>query len=113
MTNFSTGHEAEKAAAKYLEVLGYKIVDLNWKTPVCEIDIIAEKNKITYFIEVKYRKNKSYGSGFDYITNKKLSQMQFAAKNWVNINNYEGDIELGAVEVSGDFEVSDFISHLD
>lgn len=100
MTNYTTGHQAEKDAATYLEKLGYKILQLNWKTRYCEIDIVARKNKTVYFIEVKYRLNKSQGDGFEYVTPKKLNQMNFAAKMWLANNDWQGECTLAAIAAS-------------
>lgn len=109
-TNYSVGHEAEQHAAKHLQKLGYKIKEINWSTPVCEIDIIAEHQKIIYFIEVKYRKNLNQGSGLEYITAKKLQQMQFAAELWVQQNQWLGSYQLGAIELTGlNFEITNFL----
>lgn len=110
MTNYSHGHEAEQKAAQYLQTEGFKIVALNWRTRVCEIDIVARKNRIIHFVEVKYRKSTQQGTGLDYITPKKLAQMQFAAECWVQENNYKGDYELSAIELTGlDFRVINFL----
>lgn len=102
MTNYSTGHDAEKAAADYLQTHGYKILQLNWSTKHCEIDIVAQKSKTVYFVEVKYRKNTDHGSGFDYITSKKLAQMKFAAEMWVAEHGWAGDYQLAAMSSSDD-----------
>lgn len=111
MTNYASGHQAEKYAAQNLEAKGYEIVALNWRTRYCEIDIVAKKKKVLYFIEAKYRKNSAQGSGFDYITAKKLEQMQFAARMWVAEHDWQGDYSLGAIEVSGpQFEVTNFLA---
>lgn len=108
MTNYRTGHEAEKVAAKYLERRGYKIVALNWRHTRAEIDIVAEKRqafglkKYLVFFEVKHRKNTAQGHGLDYITPKKLRQMQFAAQLYVAQADYNGEYCLGAVELTGE-----------
>lgn len=113
MTNYSTGHKAEEYAAKYLQKQGYKIVTLNWKTKYCEIDIIAQKKKRMYFIEVKYRQNDSQGSGLEYITDKKIKRMRFAAEIWVLENNWRSDYTLGAIEMTGlDYDVVQFLTDL-
>lgn len=108
-----TGNTAEAAAAEFLKREGYKVLDRNWRTRVCEIDIIATKNKVTYFVEVKYRSKSDQGGGLEYVTAKKLEQMRFAANCWVQENKYKGDYELSAVEVSGGFMVTDFIKAID
>lgn len=113
MTNITQGRIAEDVAAKFLLSKGYKVLSQNWKTPVCEIDIVAQKDKRIYFIEVKYRANTSYGSGLDYITPKKLKQMDFAAKIWVSQSKFEGDYSLAAIELTGpSYEVTNFLPDL-
>lgn len=98
----SIGRLAESAAADYLVAQGYRILEKNWRTRWCEIDIVAEKDKAVNFAEVKYRQRDDQGSGVDYITAKKLKQMSFAGEVWVSQNNWEGDWQLMAVAVSGD-----------
>ncbi len=111
MTNFTTGRQAEAAAAQYLQTNGYKVLEQNWRTRYCEIDLVARRRKTICFIEVKYRKSATQGSGFDYITPQKLSQMRFAAEMWVAEQRWKGEYRLGAIEVSGPaFAVTDFVS---
>lgn len=107
------GNEAEAAAADYLIKLGYEIIDRNWRTPVCEIDIIARLDNIIFFAEVKYRSSDRQGPGLDYVTPQKLRQMQFAASCWVQATDYSGDYELVAIEVSREFVVTACIVGLD
>lgn len=99
-TNYQTGHDAEKKAACYLESKGYTILELNWKTSVCEIDIIAKKSNRLYFIEVKYRRSISQGDGFEYITKAKLKKMYFAANVWHSENNWSDEIALAVISMS-------------
>lgn len=101
MTNYQSGHDAEKDAAEYLCQHGYKITDLNWKTRYCEIDIVAEKDKTAWFVEVKSRKNNNQGYGYEYLTPKKLQQMNFAAELWVQSNSWNGDYRLAAISIDG------------
>jgi Holliday junction resolvase-like predicted endonuclease len=110
MTNYSQGHEAEQRAAEFLKTLGFVIRNLNWRTRVCEIDIIAEKANVIYFVEVKYRQTAKQGMGLDYITPKKLRQMGFAAEVWVQENGWNGAYELAAIELAGvAFTVTNFL----
>lgn len=99
MSNYSTGHEAEKRAAVYLQQHGFRIVAMNWKTRYCEIDIIAEKKATVHFVEVKYRRNSMQGSGLDYITSRKLKQMRFAAEMWVSQQQWNGAYQLAALSI--------------
>ena len=110
MTNFSDGHRAEQIAAEYLYKHGYKIIDINWKTTWCEIDIIVSKGATIYFVEVKYRRNNTQGSGIDYITSQKLTQMTRAAESWIQQNDWNNDYQLAVLELAGDtFDITAFI----
>jgi len=101
------GREAEEAVISFLKNQKYKILDHNWKTPKCEIDIVARKKKCIYFVEVKYRSTATQGSGFDYITDAKLRQMSYAAEVWVAMHGWKHEYVLSAAEVSGhSYEVS-------
>lgn len=78
------GRLAEAAAADYLAGRGYEIIERNWKTKVCEIDIIATKDDRIYFAEVKYRENDQHGDGMAAITPKKLAQMKLGAEMYLH-----------------------------
>lgn len=106
------GKEAEEHVTEYLQSMGYKIVDRNWKTRQCEIDIVACKKKCMYFVEVKYRMSSEQGTGFEYITKAKLQQMAFAARYWVAVNKWEGEYTLSGASVFGDSFAIDFIEEL-
>lgn len=112
-TNYQAGHDAEKYAANYLVEHGYKISELNWKTRNCEVDIVASKEAVIYFVEVKYRKVASQGMGLDYITHQKLTQMRFAAEMWVSLHGYQGEYELSAIELAGEhYQVTNFLPNI-
>lgn len=48
-----TGRAGETVAARFLERKGFTIIDRNYRKPWGEIDIIAEKEGIVRFVEVK------------------------------------------------------------
>ncbi|TXG77403.1 YraN family protein [Patescibacteria group bacterium] len=101
-TNHQAGHDAERQAAHWLKAQKFKIIELNWKTRRCEIDIIASRQRVLYFIEVKSRQRAAWGSGLDYITPKKRSQMRYAAETWLSEHDWAQDVRLAAVAVDGD-----------
>lgn len=106
------GSAAEHKVAEYLAGIGYKIVDRNWKTKQCEIDIVARKDNCVHFVEVKYRSTPDQGGGFEYVTRTKIKQMEFAAKYWVSVHDWTGEFVLSAASVSGDdFEI-EYIEHI-
>lgn len=80
VTTKQLGDAGETKASQFLESNGHIIVDRNWKTKWCEIDIVSQFEDTTYFVEVKTRKNANAGDGFDAVTKRKLKQMAFAAE---------------------------------
>ena len=99
------GRRGEDLAANYLKKHGHKIIECNWKTKFCEIDIVSEKDDILYFSEVKYRKR---GDGLDAITPAKQKQMRFAAEMF--LQKYpDKNARLAAIAVNGDYVVTDFL----
>lgn len=107
------GRKAEDAATAYLVRQGYKVVQQNWRTRWCEIDLVAIKGQAVSLVEVKYRRNNSWGVGLDYITPTKQKQMAFSAEFWMTVHDWSGPCYLAAVEVSGPkFEVTEFIPEI-
>ncbi len=96
------GDLAEDEAANHLTRLGHAILERNWKTKYCEIDIISMKDATLYFTEVKYRKSQDQGGGFAAITLKKRNQMGFAAKLYVHTNKLlDHDLRLSVISLTG------------
>lgn len=95
------GQSAETAVAGHLADSGYKILARNFRTRLCEIDIVARNGDVVYFVEVKYRAGAEQGSGLEHITPRKINQIQFAARVWCQNNDFEGDYRLLGAEVSG------------
>lgn len=65
------GYFGERVTAYYLEKKGYRILKRNFAVKGGEIDIIAEKDGIIVFAEVKTRTPEPMVSGFEAITKSK------------------------------------------
>ena len=80
-----TGYVGEAAVCDYLEKRSYKIIKKNYTIKGGEIDIIAQKDKIIAFIEVKTRCKNAMVSGFEEITkSKKLRIIKTAQHYFLN-----------------------------
>jgi ribonuclease HII len=86
----SVGTMAEGVAAEWLGSQGYVVVERNWKTRFCEIDIVAQKDDTLWFVEVKYRKQAGQGGGIAAITPAKLRRMRFAAQVYLKYKKILG-----------------------
>ena len=102
-TTKQIGDKAEDETANYLVRQGHQILDRNWRTKYCEIDIVSTFGGIVYFTEVKYRKNAQQGGGIAAITAKKQTQMAFAAEYYAVKNSLiKTDLRLAVASVTGD-----------
>ena len=84
----SIGQQGEDLAATYLEKLGWRIVERNWRYGrVGEIDIIAvepSRGKGTLvFCEVKAKSGRGYGEPLEAITHVKLQRLHRLACVWM------------------------------
>ncbi len=110
MTTLAIGQKAERVAADYLGAQDYDMLAQNWRTRYCEIDLVVRKDGVIYFVEVKYRRTATHGSGLDAVGNSKLRQMRFAAHIWVHRYDWAGTYCLAIIAVTGaDFCVTDFV----
>lgn len=101
-TTKQIGDSAETVSARYLEDNDHIILERNWKTKFCEIDIVSVKDMTFYFTEVKYRKTAVQGDGFAAITKKKQQQMKFAAEYYVASKKLKDvSMKLVAMSMSG------------
>jgi putative endonuclease len=78
-----TGNKGEALAAAYLSEKGYNILHLNWRHSHWEVDIIAEKDGILHFFEIKTRLTKKFGHPEDGVDNKKIQNLINAAEEYL------------------------------
>ncbi|MBN2830938.1 MAG: YraN family protein [Candidatus Omnitrophica bacterium] len=73
------GSRGENLALDFLKSSGYKIICLNYKTKLGEIDIIAQDQDVICFVEVKTRASDRFGSGKEAVSRIKQRQIAKAA----------------------------------
>jgi len=77
------GKQGEVMAAAYLTAHNYTILHCNWRHSHYEIDIIALKNDVLHFVEVKSRSSKRFGLPEDGVTKKKFDRLLQAADEFL------------------------------
>ncbi len=96
----SLGRRGESIASVYLEHKGYAILDRNWRTPYGEIDLIASKDEVVAFIEVKTRSSASLGPPEISITRKKSEHMVHAAEYYIQQHpDQDGDWRIDLISI--------------
>ena len=84
MRNDLLGALGEHYAAKYLRYNNYKIKAANYKTYTGEIDLVALKNDVLCFIEVKTRQIGGLTPPADAVDVHKLENIKSAASVYIN-----------------------------
>lgn len=95
MNNREFGNKGEDIACDYLMKNGYEILERNKHfSKLCEIDIIAKVKNIIVFVEVKTRKNNSFGTPMEAITKTKYKNIKIGVLSYVQehkINKFQID----------------------
>jgi putative endonuclease len=77
------GSKGEKMASDYLEGIGYRVLDKNFRKREGEIDLIAEKDGEIAFIEVKTRGGGGFGYPEEAVDDEKIEKMTDVANLWL------------------------------
>ncbi len=78
------GADAETAACRWLEEAGYRILDRNWRRPWGELDIVATRNGVIHFIEVKASVRNTAGfEPFVRAGRAKMARVLRTARTWL------------------------------
>ena len=88
MNKREIGKTAEIKAAKYLESMGVNILERNYQNRFGEIDIIAREGNVLLFIEVKYRKDESFGYPLESVGYFKQQKIRKLARYYLNEKHY-------------------------
>ena len=83
MNNKSYGTAGEIEAVKYLKKNKYKVIQTNYICKVGEIDIIAQKDDVVVFVEVKSRSTKKFGLPREAVTTYKQNKIRSVASYYL------------------------------
>ena len=98
------GDFAEKRAISFLEDLDYKIIERNfYAKKLGEIDIIAKKDNVYHFCEVKSAPD--YETAINNITNSKLSKIKRSVNYYLQIKKLDVAFCIDVIIVN-DYEIS-------
>jgi putative endonuclease len=101
------GKSGEERAAGYLRKKGYDILEKNYRCRFGEIDIIASKDGVLVFVEVKTRSSADYGFGYESVTQSKQGKLVKTAQFYMS----------GRAEVPARFDVisidGDLVTHIE
>ena len=93
------GRFGEERAARWYQAQGYTILARNWRCSQGELDIVARRDGLVVFCEVKARRGPAFGSGFEAVTAAKQAQIRRLAGRWLT------EVRPGPCEVRFDVAV--------
>ena len=96
------GKRSEIIAADYLKKQGYKILEMNYKNQIGEIDIIANDGDYIVFIEVKARASEKFGHPLEAIDARKQQKIHAIASLYLMKNRkYGSACRFDAISILG------------
>ena len=98
MDRKETGALGEQAAADYLLEKGYELLARNWHCRWGELDLVARKEEILAFVEVKTRKPGAMVSPLEAVNRTKRRKVIRSAQAYL--------MELGETELQPRFDVA-------
>jgi len=87
------GKIGEDLALDFLKSHNFSVLEKNFRSRLGEIDIIAQKDRSLYFIEVKTRSNTNYGKPFESVDKRKVYHIKKAAQFYL-LKNKSPDYKL-------------------
>ncbi len=93
------GNQGELLAKKYLEEQGYEILDENWRFRKAEIDLIAYKDPIIVFVEVKARENNRFAEPEDFVSKAKQKLLAMASAEYIYLMNHQNEVRFDIITI--------------
>lgn len=94
------GSEGERQAAAHLRKRKYKIIETNYSSRFGEIDIIAKEGNTIVFVEVKKRKDISFGGGAAAVNYTKQKRIILTASSYMQQNNIQSAVRFDVIEIN-------------
>lgn len=113
--NKDIGNLGEKISIDYLKANDYKILNKNFICKNGEIDIIASKNSIIIFLEVKSRFFTSFGKPRESITFSKQLKIINSSKYYIFKNDlYNYNVRFDVIEIILDLNSTKYsLNHIE
>ena len=80
------GKWGEDVARRHLEEQGYSILETNYRCPYGEVDIVAREGDAVVFVEVKTRRDRTFGQPEESVTAAKQGKLIEVAQAYLQEN---------------------------
>lgn len=106
------GRKGESIAKAHLENEGYEILDENWTHGKAEIDLIAYKDRVIIFTEVKTRTGNGFGEPEDFVDARKKKLMADAADEYIFLMDHQGEVRFDIIAILFNNETNYKLKHI-
>ncbi|MHB8206642.1 YraN family protein [Mucilaginibacter sp.] len=107
------GRKGESLAKTHLENAGYEILDENWTHGKAEVDLIAYKDKVIIFAEVKTRTGNAFGEPEDFVDARKQKLLVSAADEYIYLMDHQGDVRFDIISILFDKQANYTLKHIE
>ncbi len=97
--HYDLGVQGEEIAAEHLMKKDYKILERNWRFGKEEIDIIAKKDDMIVFVEVKTRGSAFFGRPEEFVKRQKQRFIIRAANAYIERHNVNEEARFDVIGV--------------
>jgi putative endonuclease len=91
-TTNTFGELGERIAGRWLESHGYTMLARRWRSGHRDIDLIATRDGIVTFVEVKTRAALEFGDPVEAVHAQKRRSLCLSAREWLAKNRADGDV---------------------
>ncbi len=100
MKSKDLGNKGEQIAVEALEEKGYEILYRNWRYLKNEVDIIARKDDLLVFVEVKTRSSLQFGLPQEFVKPSQIKRLVQAANAFIEQNNATEEVRFDIIAIS-------------
>ena len=94
-----TGQKGEDLAKEFLANKGYQILKCNFRTSNSEVDIIAKKDEVIVFVEVKVRGSILFGQPEMFVNKEKRKHMKKVARAFIDMVKHQGEARFDIISI--------------
>ena len=92
MARRDRGRRGEDVAEAYLRARRYAILARNWRTRAGEIDLVASRDGVVVFVEVRGKEGVRFGTPFESVDARKRARLGRVAAAFLQSRRLEGRI---------------------
>jgi putative endonuclease len=99
-TNTRVGRHAEDVCAAYLNLVGLRVLERNWRFSRLEVDAVVEDGRTIVIVEAKYRSGTSFGGPAAAVGVRKQRFLEAAAIGYLKMRKLRRPVRFDVVAMT-------------